>query len=264
MEVTVTPRKLVVVLLACVVLLTAANLAVIVAQYGFGHWRLLGFARAFDVNGEANLPAYFSALQLLLAALLFGAIACARRRAGDRFTGHWFGLAALFAFLSVDEAALLHEMLGPPMMEHVPLPAGSTGWYIPYLMLLGAFAAPYLSFLRSLPPAVRYRLLACAALYVGGAVGMELVTEYLTTLQHLSQRARELRQALSVSLEELLEMLAVTALVHTLLGYAADHVGSARLTFSRDPVRRASALGAASGSETSPAPAPSSPLRRAD
>lgn len=71
-------------------------------------------ATLFDVNGEANPVAWLSSAVLLTIA--FGAgLAAAADRAAGRSRRLWLGWAmvsALFALLSLDEAAGLHELAG--------------------------------------------------------------------------------------------------------------------------------------------------------
>lgn len=75
---------------------------------------LLGF---FDLGSEANLPTFFSALNLVLAGLLLTVIA----RHDAQATGHkpwaWGVLAFGFFLMSADEAAQIHEGLVHPLFR---------------------------------------------------------------------------------------------------------------------------------------------------
>lgn len=68
-------------------------------------------AARFDLDGEGNLPSYFSALQLLACGLVLTLFALQHRRTGSRWRHHWTVLACGFVYLSFDEAAQLHELL---------------------------------------------------------------------------------------------------------------------------------------------------------
>jgi len=120
-----------------------------------------------SLSYEGNLPTWYSSALLLCCGLLLAAIA-------DRAVGwraHWWGLAAVFFYMSVDEATELHEHLGGHLETSGVL---YFDWVIPAAALVGLVGLVYLKFLRSLPPATRRRFLLAGLLYLGGAIGMEL------------------------------------------------------------------------------------------
>jgi hypothetical protein len=68
-----------------------------------------------DMKDEGNLAAWYSSAQLLLVALLAGALACGTAPECGRVWLHratWVGVAAIAMALSADETAQLHEWLG--------------------------------------------------------------------------------------------------------------------------------------------------------
>lgn len=89
-------------------------LAGLVLVFGLGHDRLLGLIPLFNLDGQGNVPAVYSALLLLCSALLT-VIAVASRKRAAWGVPHWFGLAVVFLFLAVDEALSLHERLTEPL-----------------------------------------------------------------------------------------------------------------------------------------------------
>jgi hypothetical protein len=120
-----------------------------------------------SLSYEHNVPTWLSSSLLLLCALAAGAVA--RREA--RWRRHWWGVAAVFAYASLDEAAELHEHLGGHLDTSGVL---YFDWVIPAVAILGVLAAVFLPFVRALAPATRRRLILAGAIYIGGAVGMEL------------------------------------------------------------------------------------------
>ena len=64
-----------------------------------------------DLDHEANLPAWFSALQWACVAALFAFVGFQNRRRKDAAAVPLLLLAGLFLFLSMDEAASVHERL---------------------------------------------------------------------------------------------------------------------------------------------------------
>ena len=128
------------------------------------------------VDEEANIPTYFSSLLLLANALITGFIALFKSRGKGRYRAHWFLLAFIMLVFSVDESSRLHELLNQPM-EVLFRAEGifMWGWVfvaIPFTILFGIL---FLRFVLHLPPRTRILFALSAALYVGGALGMELV-----------------------------------------------------------------------------------------
>lgn len=170
----------------------------------------------FDLGGEANIPSTFSGGLLLLCALLLGAIALEKRRSGAAFAQHWAVLSGVFFYLSLDELARLHDTLSGPLSRlYAPGGALLYLWVVPYgvavlLLLLGS-----LWFLAHLPATTRRLFLLAGFLYVGGALGMELI--------EASSNSRGIQTGfvplLSVAVEETLEMLGTVVFLYGLLDY---------------------------------------------
>jgi hypothetical protein len=120
-----------------------------------------------SLSYEANLPTWYSSGLLWTAAL--GLAACGFRELG-RARAWWWGLAAIFMLLSLDEAVELHEDLGGAELHGVLY----FSWVVPGALLTGAFCAAYLRFWWRLPPTTRRGFAWAFAIYVGGALGMEL------------------------------------------------------------------------------------------
>src|SRR5687767_5544231 len=69
----------------------------------------------FDVSRERNVPTLFSASLLLFCSFLLSAITLIKRKDRDHFALHWGALTIIFLFLSMDEAASIHERLIVPL-----------------------------------------------------------------------------------------------------------------------------------------------------
>jgi hypothetical protein len=87
-----------------IVALLAAQ-AVLVALNGLNTFTLE--ERLFIIEEEANLPTWFSSMQFLVAALICGVAACAPGSSA----AVWAPLAALMVAFSIDEVAMVHELL---------------------------------------------------------------------------------------------------------------------------------------------------------
>ena len=169
----------------------------------------------FALGYEVNLPSWYTALLLALCALLLALAAAAAPADRPR----WRLLALGFLYISLDELIGLHEALDA-------LFTGTRGvlyygWVIPAGALVLALAALYRPFLRRLPPATRRRFLAAAALYLTGALLLEL------PLGLIVERAGPdgLPYALLDLTEETLEIAGLTLFALALLDHLAGDDG---------------------------------------
>src|SRR5690606_22798982 len=112
MELVISPRSVLRLLVPAVAALTAMGAAVQVAEYAAGHDYLLGLVPLFDVSSDSSIPTWYASATLFACALLLGAVAAHERGRGHPFVAHWAGLALIFALLSVDEVARIHETIG--------------------------------------------------------------------------------------------------------------------------------------------------------
>lgn len=120
-----------------------------------------------SLSYEGNLPTWLASLLLFSCALAAGSVALtkpARHR-------HWWAIAALAAWMSLDEAAELHEHLG----GHI----GTSGvlyfdWVIPAAVIVVAITLAFIPFVRTLHAPTRRGLIIAGLVYVGGALVMEL------------------------------------------------------------------------------------------
>jgi hypothetical protein len=241
------------------VLLLAAHVGGLVAEYAFDRDTLLGIIPLVDFDQERNVPTLFSASLFLVAAALLGLVAREHRSAGRPFRV-WLFLAGLACFLSVDEVAGIHEMLADPLRDSL----GASGafhhaWVIPYgiaAIVLAGFVFPVFWRMRS---ATRNRFFVAAGVYVGGAVGLEMVAG---KYQQLAGVTRDVVYESISTVEESMEMagliLAVRAIV-SLLSYELGGVTVAVPAVAAEtPAREALPKSATPGPEpaaTRPAPA---------
>jgi hypothetical protein len=196
------------------VALVVANILLMVAKFGFGHGHFYGLASLFHLDRESNIPTLFSSCLLLLNAALLGLFAYLERLSGASYRP-WVLLALIFCFLSVDETARIHERLGVPV--GVALDTSgifSFAWTIPYGILTALLAAIYLPIIWPLERRLRYLLLLSGGLYVGGAVGFEMIG---SALWDSFQSYETVWYAISVTCEESLEMAGLILFMYTLM-----------------------------------------------
>lgn len=125
----------------------------------------------FSLSYEQNVPTWYSSLLLAACAVSLAAIAQHAQERAAPFRRHWWVLAAGFTLMSLDEIAELHEHAGE--LVHM----GDViyfDWIVPAAILVAVVGLAYLPFLRALPAPRRREMIIAAALYLGGAVLMEL------------------------------------------------------------------------------------------
>jgi len=169
-----------------------------------------------NVNREANIPTWFSASLLLACSALIGVIALAKRAQHDRFARHWTVLGIIFLYMSVDEAATIHEKL-TVFFEETLHPTGVLyfGWVIVGAPLVVIFALSYLRFWLNLPPRTRALFAIAGMVYIGGA----LLIESISANQWYQDDGVTLLYSTMGAIEEVCEMLGVILLIYALLAY---------------------------------------------
>lgn len=175
-----------------------------------------------DVDVEQSVFTWVSVLALFFASLLLfqnGQEAFARH---SRFRWHWYFLALVFLALSFDEFSGIHERASAALAARFD----NTGllyfaWAAPagIVSLLGL--AAFIPFIRSLPPRFAILVVASALIFLGGAVGMEMVAGTVAEMEGIES----LRYRMMTNIEEGAELAGVLIFIYALLAYrevAAD------------------------------------------
>ena len=154
----------------------------------------------------------------LLAATALVVHAATRARADHSW---WSAVAAVFAYLAVDEGLMVHErfddLAGTAGIAHY-------GWAIPGAALLLAIAGLFARWFFSLESPLRNQLLLAGGLYVAGALAVEVAAGMWQTA-HGEDRAF----FLITTIEETLEVLGPMLVIRTMLRLAprsSDGVGT--------------------------------------
>jgi hypothetical protein len=228
--VTVHPWKISRLLGAATVLLVMASTAGQLMTYWGGRPEVYGLVHLFFLGDEGNIPTYFSAVMLLLSALLLAVIAILKKRTGDRYRRYWAALSLAFVYMSIDEAAQFHELMSRPVEEllgHSPGGIFSYAWVIPGAAIMFLVALLFLRFVLHLPPKIRLMTFAAGAIFLGGSIGFELIEGRFASLYG----GTNLAFSLITTTEETLEMAAVIMWIHTLLTYVAEQYQDVRFKF---------------------------------
>ena len=179
----------------------------------------------FVLSSERSPPAFFSFLLLLFCSLWIGAIALYERQIGSGWWRYWAFLGAMFLLMSYDEAAGLHEKLIEPLRDLL----GAEGffyyaWVIPGIILVAIMFAAYLPFLFHLPPLFRCLFMLSGAIYVGGAIGVEMISG-----NYIEDYGRDVTYRLITTVEESFEMLGAWLFIYSLMKYLTRECGSFEL-----------------------------------
>ena len=201
--------------------LVLLHLLGLVSTYGFGHGNVFGFVPFFNLDLEDNAPSWFSAVLAPAGACLFFVIWRRLLFEGKRSL-QWLLLSLIFVFISVDESASLHEMLITPVREWLDL-SGLLyfAWVVPYGLAVLILATTLLPFILRLEREVRRRLILAAVVYLGGALGLELVGGLI--YESLGEQ-RNLTYDLVITCEETLEMAGLILLIRAQLLFLRKHL----------------------------------------
>jgi hypothetical protein len=200
------------------------------SKFLLGEGFLTGLAPLFYVDMEHNIPTYFSVLLILLAALLLAFIARLTRKQRLPHVSKWALLSYGFLFMAFDEAFQFHERLNIPVGKL--LGEGSLGifyfpWTIPGIALVLILGLLFLRFLLHLPASTRFRLVMAAIIYLGGAIGVELIGSQYAELYGYENWT----YSMIATLEESLEMAGLIVFIWTLLIFCAENYKSGRFRF---------------------------------
>ena len=220
-QIVLTPSAVGRTLAGVIVFLALASVAGQLSKYLLGHDYVYGLVRLFYLDEEQNIPSIFATFQLFFAALLLAIITGIKKKQGDRDVSRWAVLALGFVFLGIDEGASIHELLERPM--RALLRGGPAGdfylvWVIPAVAAMLALVPFFLGFLLRLPFGTRIAFVVAGIIFVGGAVGVELIGGYYAKL-HGSQN---LTFSMFVTVEETMEKGGIAFFIYSLLKYLAD------------------------------------------
>lgn len=223
------PDKVCKILLVIIMLLIFANIlshsgAFILNEYHGGDYS----GRLFRLDEESNLPTFYSALSLGFCSLLLSVIAYKKRANNSRYTKHWKFLAVLFFIMAIDEIAMMHEIL---TVLREPLNASGVfyfTWIIPAFIFLLVFSVAFISFLKALPKKIRTLFMLSGMIYVGGAIGVEMIGGYHSQMYGENNFA----YGMITTIEESLEMMGILVFIYSLLFYLQKYLEKINLSIS--------------------------------
>ncbi len=175
MEIYCNKKKIVTSLSIFALLLITIHIVILCIYYYVGDPEKFDFVQMFDLDMEANIPTVFSSLILALSALCFYLLGLYAENTNHADKPYWFGLGAIFLFLSFDEGATIHEAIGDYTEKFVH----ASGylfypWVISYGGLVTFLGIMYFRFFWKMEKKVFWSFMLSAFIYLLGAVVFEL------------------------------------------------------------------------------------------
>ena len=224
------PRKIALVLVAASIVLAIAGISVEFSRHYLGEfplkWRIF---RLFYMGGEGNIPSWFATSLLLISSLLLMAISYVKKLEKDKLTRHWQGMAIIFVILSIDEAVMLHEQLHL-VTRYLPPITHGYGWIVPAMFGVTIFVLAYIPFLKRLPRDTSILIFLAGAIFILGAVGMEIAA---LPWQEEGVDSDMVSGTLIV-IEEFLEKIGIVLFIYALTSYVAKHMKVTAFVFGEE------------------------------
>ncbi|MGL6338589.1 MAG: hypothetical protein ACRC80_05530 [Waterburya sp.] len=234
-RINISPYRVVKLLMFIVVGLTFMHSILQVLNFGLGLHKLTIITSFFDFESDSNISTWYSSVTLLISSLLLIPIAIAKKNEHDTYARHWQFLVVIFAFLSLDEVAMLHERSGQVL--DVLSPVEFDGWLYFQWVLIGIpitliIAFAYLKFLAHLPTKTRNLFILAGALFTGGALGLEIIAGHEESLDSYNV----LLYKLFTTIEELWEKLGVLVFIYALLSYIEKYVNQIQISIGKNTI----------------------------
>jgi hypothetical protein len=182
------------------------------------------------LKNDTSIGAWYSSFLLLFSSVLLAIIAWTKKVEGKPYSLHWAALSIIFLLLSIDEVATIHEALGNIVkglaryLGFTPQGFFSYTWVVLGAVFVLIVLLAYSRFLYYLPKKTLLLFLAAGALFVGSALGIEMIEARLV---YISERGVDVgmtvMRVIRIS-EEVLESLGVIIFIHALLSYVRSYV----------------------------------------
>lgn len=211
-------------------ILSLTDVIVTSIAYRQGVGEVHGLARVFSLDGERNIPTAYNVFLLLVPTLLLATITFLEKRETGSIPWYWAILMFGFCFMSMDEAWTIHEDLIIPIREkffgHGSGGAFHAAWVIPGMGVVLVLLLFYLRFLFRLPKKHSIAFFISGAVYLFGALGMEMIDNYYMTLH-----GNDYYYKLQTIVEESFEMTGLILFIRALLVYLNDYYSELRIKF---------------------------------
>ncbi|HRE51494.1 MAG TPA: hypothetical protein PK339_08740 [Flavitalea sp.] len=200
--------------ITCVALFVLNLIGVYFKIYqGWNKFITNGIYYFFNACEEKSAQTFFSAFLLVTAAavvVLVGKMLEPKHPTRR----YWFVLGGLFIFMALDETLTIHEQfnkLRPALNDQSGI--FYFAWIIPYSILAIGAGVYFFRFLFLLPPATRNLFILSGAIFVGAAIGFEILEGYIVFNDGIGTHG----DILLPPIEEFLEMSSITLFIYAAL-----------------------------------------------
>ena len=218
LKVSVSPRTIVKYLVIGVVFFAVVSTGIQICKYVFDYRD--GWMKLFNLDRELNFPTWYSTFMLGFCAVLLRIISAGKKQKKESLVQDWRLLSLIFTWLAIDELLSIHEILIiPEVSEALNLPWFlHSMWVIVGIVFVAWFIKRYSPFVRRLPSTTKKHFIIAAAIYIGGALIMEMVGSHLAE----AQGQQHLPYALVATVEEIMEMAGIVTFIYGLLHYLGN------------------------------------------
>jgi hypothetical protein len=188
-----------------------------------------GIITLFNSAAEWNLPTYYSSVLLLISALLLFIVTLNERTTKSRYVPYWAFLTVGFIYLSMDEMLVLHESISSfirAVSDYSGQGVLKSPWVILGMITVAVIALVFIKFIIHLDGKTRTMFLVAGFLYVGGAIGFEIIENL-----YADAYGQDIMYSMLQNLEEGMEMAGIIVFIAALLGYIGGNYGSLYFNF---------------------------------
>lgn len=217
MKISIDPKKVLTTLVAVTLALATTHIVTsYLRSYTNVHEYATGALVLFDMDAEVSIPTWYAQLLLAAASFLLLTIGVAKRRSTQKYYKHWIALGFMFVYISMDEGSQIHELLVSPLRDFFNTSGTllNFAWVIGGALVTSVIAVIYFRFWLNLPSKTRLLFLASAAIFIGGALGIEMIGGY-----YLSNHGYNFGYQMITLIEETMEKMGIALFIYTLLDY---------------------------------------------
>jgi hypothetical protein len=216
--ITVNARKIVLGLSFAALLVVLGSIVGQMYTYLIGNGTGTLLINELYVDGEGNIPTFFSSLILSCVSVILGIIYTLKKRSRDAFRFHWLVLCGVAGLLAIDESTLLyHEMLSG-MSTYLIRSISKTFVVIISILVMIPLLFQYTTFFLHFTNRYKILLAISATVFLTGAVGVDM----LGTNYHEVHGQLNLHYSMMATLEKVLEIAGTILFMHTLLVYLSE------------------------------------------
>ncbi len=212
------PLQITKILTSVLIILSILNLMIQIAKYGF-HYRQ-EWMFIFNLDREVNFPTLYTVILLIICATLLKQIAILEKNHQILLAKYWKILYFIFVFLAFDEAFQIHEILIIPGLGKKLPGIFHFVWVIPYGIAVVIFGLYFAKFTFNLPKKIKRLFLLSATLYIGGALGMEMLEGLWV---RIAGGMQNLVYSLIASTEEMMEIIGLIIFIYSLMIYVTKY-----------------------------------------